>query len=154
VLRYSEHEPRAGVWIEAGLRGGATALQRSLRTRVQLVSALPMGIFGERLSRLTSILRIGVDPSWLWFGNRAATTFELGLSGGFELHFTASESLRLLLGYEHSRDAPVGGLATGFLGTFNAGLELALTPQLFAVARGHFGTPNAFTLGLEWRLAP
>ena len=148
---YSEAAPRAGLWVEAGVRYTSLDSARVLRGRAQLVSALPMGLFGERLSRLTSVLRLGVDPTWLWYSGPARPDFELHLSGGLEVRFVATEALRLVAGYEHARDGPVGGTLTGFLGAFRAGMELKLTDELLLVSNAFFGTPNAFTLGLEWR---
>ncbi|MBL8950279.1 MAG: hypothetical protein JNK82_05860 [Myxococcaceae bacterium] len=151
VFGYSAHEPRAGLWLEAGLRYEWFDATRLLRARAQLVSTLPMGVFAPRLARLTTLFRLGVDPTWVWYSGRSGADVELPLSGGFEARVVITEPLRLFAGYEHSRDGALGGLATGFLGNFYGGAELSLFPSFVVFARATAGTPNGFTLGLEWR---
>lgn len=151
LLGYTSEQPKAGLWLEASARHEWAAGYRTLRTRAQLVSALPMGLFAPRLQRLTALLRAGVDPTWLWYGGKGSTDFELPVSGGFELRLVLTENLRALAGYEHARDGAVGGLALGFVGSFYGGLELLLAQQVVLFARAHAGTPNGFSAGLEWR---
>lgn len=151
VLSFGGAEPRAGLWLEAGLRYQWLDSARLLRSRAQLVSALPMGRFAANLSRVTTVLRLGVDPTWVWYPGRSSADFELPISGGFEARVVLTEQLRLVAGYEHARDGPLGGIATGFLGNFHGGAELALLPSFIIFARGTVGNPNGFTLGMEWR---
>lgn len=153
LVGYSSDAPRAGLWLESALRHELAARvgYDATRWRTQLVSHLPMGIFAPRFGRITSLLRLGVDPTWVRYRERGATGFELPLSGGFEVRAGLTEWLRGHLGYEHSRDGLVGGSVIGFLGSFHAGVELALPGGLVWDVRVVTGTPVALFTALEWR---
>ncbi|MDP3231324.1 MAG: hypothetical protein Q8S33_00860 [Myxococcales bacterium] len=153
LVGYSSEVPRAGLWLESSLRHELAARVGfdGTRWRTQLVSVLPMGVFAPRFGRVTSILRLGLDPTWVRYRERGMTGFELPLSGGFEVRTGLTDWLRGHVGYEHARDGLVGGSSIGFLGSFHAGMEVALPGDLVWDVRVVTGTPLAFFTSLEWR---
>lgn len=153
LVGYGAEAPRAGLWLETSLRhewAGRVGFDAT-RWRTQLVSVLPMGLLAPRMGRVTSVLRLGLDPTWVRYRERAATGFEVPLSGGFEVRTGLTDWLRGHVGYEHSRDGLVGGSSIGFLGSFHAGLEVALPGDLVWDVRVVTGTPVAFFTSIEWR---
>jgi hypothetical protein len=154
LVQYGASTAAAGLWLEASVRhDGAGRLGfEATRVRVSLRSALPFGVLAARLGRVTSLMRLGVDPTWVRYRPSGASAFELPLSGGFEVRWAAVDWLRLYGGYEHARDGLVGGNYLGFLGVFFAGVELALPAQLVLDLRAQAGTPAGFFTALEWRL--
>lgn len=153
VLRYAPGVERAGLWVETSVRHEWASRNGfdATRWRTQAVSVLPMGLLAPRFGRVTSVLRIGLDPTWVRYRERRTTGFELPLSGGFEVRTGLTDWLRGHVGYEHSRDGLVGGSAIGFIGLFHAGLEVALPGSLVLDVRVVSGTPVALFTSLEWR---
>lgn len=153
VLRYAPTVERAGLWVETSVRHEWASRHGfdATRWRTQLVSVLPMGLLAPRFGRVTSVLRLGVDPTWVRYRERGAGGFELPLSGGFEVRTGLTDWLRGHVGYEHARDGLVGGTAIGFIGLFHAGVELALPGSLVLDVRVVSGTPVALFASLEWR---
>ncbi|MEW5739015.1 MAG: hypothetical protein AB1938_08805 [Myxococcota bacterium] len=155
LVQYGELTSAAGLWLEASVRhDGAGHLGfDATRVRVSLQSVLPLGVLSARLGRVTSLLRLGLDPTWVRYRASGVTTFELPLSGGFEVRWALVDWLRAYAGYEHARDGLVGGNYLGFLGVLFAGVELSLPAQLVLDLRAQAGTPAAgFFTTLEWRL--
>ncbi len=153
LIGYSAAAPRAGLWLEGSARHerlGRLGFDAT-RGRVQLVSTLPMGVFAPRFGRVTSQVRLGVDPTWVRFRGSREVDVEVPFSGGFELRVAAAEQLRLFGGYEHARDGLVGGAGTGFFGPFFAGAELGPFAGLVLEARLLAGTPMGGAVSLEWR---
>lgn len=153
VLRYAPGVERAGLWLETSVRHEWASRYAfdSTRWRTQVVSVLPMGLLAPRFGRVTSILRLGLDPTWVRYRERGVTGVEVPLSGGFEVRTGLTDWLRGHVGYEHSRDGLVGGSAIGFIGLFHAGVELALPGSLVLDVRVVSGTPIGFFASLEWR---
>lgn len=153
LVQYDPTVERAGLWLESSLRhewAPRNGFDAS-RWRTQLVSVLPMGLLAPRFGRVTSILRLGLDPTWVRSLERGVTGFELPLSGGFEVRTGITEWLRGHVGYEHARDGLVGGTAVGFVGLFHAGAELRLMNDLVLDVRIVSGTPVALFASIEWR---
>jgi hypothetical protein len=153
LVGYSTEVERAGLWFESSVRHELASRVGfdATRWRTQLVSVLPMGVFAPRFGRVTSIIRLGLDPTWVRYRERGVTGFELPLSGGFEVRTGITDWLRGHVGYEHSRDGLVGGSSIGFLGSFHAGAEVALPGGLVWDVLVVTGTPVAFFTSLEWR---
>jgi hypothetical protein len=153
LVGYGVDASRAGLWVETSLRqewAGRVGFDAT-RWRTQVVSILPMGLLAPRFGRVTSVLRLGLDPTWVRYRERGVTGFELPLSGGFEVRTGLTDWLRGHVGYEHARDGLVGGSSIGFLGSFHAGVEIALPGDLVWDVRVVTGTPVAFFTSLEWR---
>lgn len=146
-------DSRAGLFLEAeaGHEHHPAARYDTYRVRGALASILPLGLLFPSLRDVTSLFRIGVQPSWTRFRVGSASLRELYLVGGFETRWTVHPRVRLSGGYEHGRDGPVGGTGTGFLGLFHAGAELHLAEHLWLTGRGTLGTPLSGQLGLERR---
>jgi hypothetical protein len=154
VVRYGELSPAAGLWLEASVRHDASGQLGfdATRLRVSAVSTLPLGVVSERFGRLTSVLRLGLDPTWVRFRATGTTNVEVPLSGGFEVRWAMVDWLRAYVGYEHARDGLVGGNYLGFLGVLYGGVELQLPAHLVLDVRAQAGTPAALFTTLEWRL--
>jgi len=153
LVRYGEFSDAAGLWLETSVRHDAAGHLGfdATRWRVSLASTLPLGVVSERFGRVTSILRLGLDPTWVHYRATNTSSFELPLSGGFEVRWAMVDWLRAYAGYEHARDGLVGGNYLGFLGVLYAGLEVQLPANLVLDLRGQAGTPAAFFTSLEWR---
>lgn len=154
LVKFGDLTDAAGLWLEASVRhdGVGHLGFDATRVRVTLQSTLPLGVFSARLGRVTSLLRLGLDPTWVRYRAAGATNFELPVSGGFEVRWALVDWLRLYFGYENARDGLVGGNYLGFLGVLFAGVELALPAQWVLDLRALAGTPAGFFATLEWRL--
>ncbi|MCC6332386.1 MAG: hypothetical protein IT380_00195 [Myxococcales bacterium] len=154
LVKFGDLTDAAGLWLEASVRhdGVGHLGFEATRVRVTLQSTLPFGVFSARLGRVTSLLRLGLDPTWVRYRAAGATNFELPVSGGFEVRWALVDWLRLYFGYENARDGLVGGNYLGFLGVLFAGVELALPAQWVLDLRALAGTPAGFFATLEWRL--
>lgn len=144
---------RAGLFLEAegSHEHHPTALYDTYRLRGSVASILPLKLLFPLLGDVTSIFRIGLQPSWTRFTSGGSVLREMYLVGGFEVRWTVHPRLRLVGGYEHGRDGPIGGTGTGFIGLFHAGAEVHLAEKFWLTGRGTLGTPMGAQLGLERR---
>ena len=152
----NKDRPRDGIYLHGALAldDNEPGYYRLFSITYGLKSILNLSAFGSHLHQLIAKHEIGLQQHFVTYQspNFDGIDSSTGLTGGFELSWTATKYFKPSLGYIHQRDTSLSASMKGFTGDIYGSLEVNIWRDFFVIARGYLRNGQVFDVTFERRL--